>query len=422
VGPGELQSHIKALDNGADPSRREVIHRLKQYEEQEWDAAPPKLIQTLVESLQQQLGRAASQPLIRQEIATTLGSMGARAEAAVPELKELLNENLPHGVREAAACALGRIGKKSRVAVDELIALLSSGRPTLVIQAVRALGDIGCADARVRTALVTLWLSPQSVTVHLQTAIALCKLKIEATGLLRLVTNTLVASREVPVRKAAAEALSWCDKGDLDVVPALLAAALKEKDDDVREAAEAALRRLRLAHEKAVQICVDQLKDSVHAESALRQSGQLAVPCLIVALGADEPVVREKAVRILGSLGEAAAGAVGELTAVLQDKDPDVRLTAAKSLWNISKNPELVVPVLVRLLRDKQPAARESTDARRRFLQTVMEALQRIGPPAKAAIPALAEKAKDANRIVSESAQTALKEIGDPARATSPSR
>jgi hypothetical protein len=49
---------------------------------------------------------------------------------------------------------------------------------------------------------------------------------------------------------------------------------------------------------------------------------------------------------------------------------------------------------------------------RRTFLQTVMEALGRIGPPAKGAVPALTAMAKDANRHVRESALLALAKIG----------
>jgi HEAT repeat protein len=408
---GKLQGHIHALASGDATSRREAIDSLKRYEEQEWEAASPKAIQALVESLQRQLASEATQPFLRREIALVLGSMGPRSEAAIPQLRELLQESVPHGIREAAAGALGKIGKKSRSAVDELIVLLSTGRPTLVVEGVRALGHIGCADERVSAALVDLWVSPKSASVQLEVASALCKLKIQAAGLLRVLTTTLVTSREVPHRKAAALALAWCSKTDPDVVPALLTAALKEKDDDVRQVAEAGLRQLRLSHEQAVQMCAQQLKDSPTAESALRQSGPNAVPCLIEALGADDPDIREKAVRILGSLGEAAVDAVPRLTSVLKDGNLEVRLAAAKGLWNITKKAELVVPALVALLRDKKFAG-DATEARRRFLQTVIEALQRIGPAAKAGVPALKEKIKDENRIVSESARTALKEIG----------
>jgi HEAT repeat protein len=171
------------------------------------------------------------------------------------------------------------------------------------------------------------------------------------------------------------------------------------------------MEQLGLTPEKAIQVCSKQLKDSLYAETALRKSGPIAVPGLIEALKMDEPIIREKAIRTLGFIGELAVEAVPQLTKALHDKDPDVRLAAAKSMWNITKNAELAVPVLVGLLDDKRYTAPEAGEARRQFLQTVLEALQRIGPPAKSAIPALNHKTKDKNRLISESAFSALREI-----------
>jgi hypothetical protein len=121
--------------------------------------------------------------------------------------------------------------------------------------------------------------------------------------------------------------------------------------------------------------------------------------------------VRETAIRILSSLGEGAAEAVPALTTLLRDKDRDVRLAAAKSLWNITKQPEVAVPVLVDLLGVKWAAGQASSESRRGFLQTVIEALRRIGPPAQAAVAALQAKTKYHNRLVSESAFRALHAI-----------
>ena len=81
----------------------------------------------------------------------------------------------------------------------------------------------------------------------------------------------------------------------------------------------------------------------------------------------------------------AAAGAVAPLTNRLHDSNRAVRLAAA--------------------------FAGAAAQTRRRFWQTVMEALQRIGSAAKGGVPALTEKARDENRLISESARTALKEI-----------
>jgi HEAT repeat protein len=407
----KLQSHIHALERGNAGTHRETIDALKHYQEHEWAAAAPKLIQALVASLGKQLKSEGTQPFLRREIVLILGSMGPRSAAAIPQLTDLLHDSVPHALREAAASTLGKIASTAHGAVDQLIRLLSADRPALVMEGVRALGSIGKDDEKVSAALLDLWAAPTSAILHLEVAFALCKLRIEATGLRGVLTHTLVTSPEAALRKAAARALAWCKKTDPDVAPALLTAALKEKDDEVGQIAEAGLCQLGLSHDKARELCAQQLGSSAIAEAALRQSGPLAVPCLREALATHEPGIRERAVRILGSLGEAASDAVPDLTPLLLDNSLEVRLAAAKGLWNITKNAELVVPVLVALLRHKQTFARDAGEVRRRFLQTVIEALQRIGPAATKAIPALTEKTRDENRSVSDSARAALKEI-----------
>jgi HEAT repeat protein len=400
------------LESGNETSRRQALQSLRTHEGKEWATAPPKAVHALVESLQHHLVGEMKQTFIRQEIVAILGNIGPGAEPAIPQLIELLQEGIPDGIREGAAIALGKIGREARVAVDHLVKVLSNGRPTLAVQAARALGDIGCADQRVRTALTNLWLSPpHSQTSQVQTAIALCKLKIDANGLLRFLTSMLAANPDASLRNAAAEGLAWCGKNEGDVVPALLAAAVNDKNEEVRQRAETSLDQLRLSREKAIELCSKQLKDSPYAETALRNCGQLAVPALIEALEAKESTIKEKAARILGSLGELAAAAVPELTAALHDRDAEIRLAAAKGLWNITKKAEDVVPVLVDLLEKEWAAEQNANESRRRFLQTVIEALQRIGLPAKAAIRALTGKTRDKNRLVSESALSALKEI-----------
>jgi HEAT repeat protein len=224
------------------------------------------------------------------------------------------------------------------------------------------------------------------------------------------VTKTLVANQNLGLRKAAAEALAWCGKNDVDVVPALTC-ALFEEDEDMQRLAKAGLEHMRLTHEKAVAHCARQLKDSLYAEAALRKSGPAAVPALIEALDTSEPTAREKAARTLGGMGEGAAVAVPVLTRVLKDKQMEVRLAAAKALWIITKNADLVVPVMAELLKGKWSTAPDVSEERRRFLQSVIESLCRIGPPAKAAAAALHDKAKDDNRLIRESALRALREI-----------
>jgi HEAT repeat protein len=379
-----LHKHIQALDEGDEAARRQAIQSLKLYEGQEWATAPAKVIHSLVTSLQTQLLSRRKVPSIRQDLATILGNVGRRAEPAIPQLLELLQEEVPDGIREAAATALAKIGQDAT----------------------------GTIQYRLQTALVNLWLSsPQSQKSQVQVALALCKLNIEAKGLVRFLTSTLVAGQDTSRRKCVAAALAWCNKNEVDVVPALLAAALDDKDEEVRQRAAAGLDQLRLSHDKAIHLCTKQLKESSYAETALRKSGQPAVAALIEVLRTAESTTRAKAARILGSFGELAVDAVPALTAALHDEDLDVRLAAAKGLWNVTKNADVVVPVLVDLLKDKWAAAFEVEESRRRFLQSVLESLGRIGPPAKAAVSTLSTIAKHKNRHISESAVYALRQI-----------
>jgi HEAT repeat protein len=417
---GQLRNHIKALKTGDKPSRLEALRSLKTHERPEWATAPPELVGPLVESLRCQLTGSPGgngltfPPAFRQEAATILGNIGPRSGPAIPQLIELLNKDQGEVVREAAATALGKIGKEARVAVDALLNVLQPDcRGTLAGRVARALGDIGRTDDRVRSALVDLWRLPGD-SLKSQAAIALCQLRADAPGLLTNLTGTLVNHRDASLRKSAAEALGFRSKNDPGVVPAL-AAALHDDDEGVRALAGAGLQRMHVSQGKAIELCCQQLKDVPCAETALTRFGRGAVAALIQALGAEDSTTRQKAARTLSGIGEAATAAAAALSQALHDGDWDVRLSAAKALWSISKEPEEVVPVLADLLGGKWSPAAHVGDLRRRFLQEVIEALGRIGPQARAAIPSLLEKARDENRHVLESAIRALRQIDSDA-------
>ena len=411
----QLHQHITELENGDDAVKRQALLSWRHHNEQEWGTAPIEVRGGVIEALKAHLLHGTKQPSAQKDVATILGNMGPLSKSAVPQLIELLHESVPDLVREAAATALGKIGKEAKVAVDQLVQLLEKSRPALTAQVIRALGNMGFANGTVRSVLVNLWLSPLPVQgAKAQVAIALCKLHIPAENLLATVTRTLVTSQDVGLRKAAAEALSWCSKSEIDVVPALLTASLSDTNEEVRQVAQAGLDQLRLSNEKAIHLCSGQLGDSFYAETALRKSGEPAVPALIKALGTDDPAIRLKAARTLGCLGEVAAEAAPALTAALQDDNLEVRLAAVKGLWNINKTADDVVPTLVGLLEGQGAADLEDAETRRRFLQTVMEALRRIVPPATAAGPALTALANDSNRLIRESALLTLEKIAPP--------
>jgi HEAT repeat protein len=409
----QLHSHVLALEGGDHALKRRTFQSLRDQDEQEWAGAPAEAILPLVNALKGQLLYDPKQTFNQKEAATILGNMGLHSKPAVPHLVELLRKGVPDPVREAAATALGRIGKGAEAAVDRLVQLLAHSSPVLSRRAIRALGNIGCADARVRSALVNSWLSPhQAEGDKAQLAIALCQLHIAAQDLLETVTKTLVVGQDLSLRKLAAEAVAWCNKGDPGVVPALLTASLSDRHEEVRQTARAGLDRMGLSHEAAILLSAKQLGDSPYAEAALRKSGQMAVPALVKALAAKEPETRVKGARTLGSMGGMAAEAAPALAGALHDTDPEVRLAAAKGLWDVTNTPDLAVPALVGLLKVKGTSDQEGGNDRRMFLQTVMEALGRIGPPAQGAVAALTAMAKDQNRHVRETALVALKKIG----------
>jgi HEAT repeat protein len=408
----QLRKCLTGLEKSDDNSRRHILGILRQLTDQEWADVPVDLTQRLIKSLVSHLRAESKQQVVQKEIATILGHMGARSKPALPQLIELLQDRVPDQVREAAVTALGRIGKPARTALDCLLPMVDHARAALSIQVVRAIGNIGCGDERVRSSLLSLWSSPTYTEAgKAQVAIALCKLQIDANNLVGTLTKNLMSHQDAIYRKAAAEALARCSENALDVVPALLAASTRDTNDEVRQMAKAGLDQMGLTPEKAVHLCAKQLRDGCYAEAALRKSGAVAIPALIEALDSDDAGVQVKAGRTLGCLGELAAAAVPALEALLNAHDREVRLAAAKSLWNITNNAEIVVPTLVSLLDKSRAADADSSEARRMFLQTVMEALGRIGPPAKSAKLALLRKTTDKCRHISESARYSLRSI-----------
>lgn len=211
----QLHELLREIEDADDTLLREALRSLMQFEEQEWAAVPAEVSRPVVTALKAQLFKVrllkgAQQLAVQKAVVTILGNLGPRSKAALPQLIELLQEGVADSVREAAANALGKFGREAGAAVGPLVGLLSNSRPGLVAVSVRALGDIGCADARVRTALVGLWPSPpQLQAANAPVAIALCKLGIDAPDRVGSLTRTLAAGQEARVRTAAAEALGW---------------------------------------------------------------------------------------------------------------------------------------------------------------------------------------------------------------------
>lgn len=412
-----IHSQLKALASEAEAERSEALRFFKAADAADWESAPADQVAKVVREVQQQLAAKPRRPAVRQALLAVLGNIGPRAKAALPEMIEMLQDKSSDGTREAAAVAIGRLGAAASGAAEALVESLTEARSAFGGKILRALAESGASDKRTKAALLALWDAPElSEFGRFQVAYALCKLQIETTRLYRFLSDALVGHKETQQRKAAAEALGWCEPTAPDVVPALLVAALKDKNDEVKELAEASLEQMKLTRAKAIRICAQQLGTSPFAEAALRNCGDAALADLTEAAKSTDAKTCETAVRTLGGLGEAAASAAPTIAKLLSNPRFDVRLSAAKSLWNITKTPEMVVPVLIDLLHEKWFDASAGPEARRQAMQTVIESLWRIGPAAEAAVPALARKAKDSNRSISESAQNAIQKIAPLAK------
>ena len=86
------------------------------------------------------------------------------------------------------------------------------------------------------------------------------------------------------------------------------------------------------------------------AAHALGRIGAAAVPELVKALESPDPVIREKAVGVLGRMGPDAEAAVPALVKLLEDPDEGVRKATARTLGQIGPAAKEAVPSLMQKL------------------------------------------------------------------------
>ena len=143
------------------------------------------------------------------------------------------------------------------------------------------------------------------------------------------------------------------------------------------------------------------------------QAFDFSVKELIGQLNSPDAAARLAAIDQLGAQGANAVGAVGPLTSLLKDDDPAIRRQAVKALIAIHPGPKVMIPLFIQLMKDPDPGVQMRvlnavTEAGETAVPSLIEALKndevaswscvvlrQIGPVAKAAVPALAEKLKD---------------------------
>jgi len=321
------------------------------------ERAPPQALD-IINSIQlvaesNQIKGTASVP-----VATITGLIASEANlSGEPEyygqpLSELISE-LEGGERRVAAIqAIAALGPEAKSAVEPLVALLADADAETKGHVAMALGRIGPDAAAALPSLIA------------------------AAG-----------DTDANVRQNVVEALGRIGAQDPGVVPAL-AAALRDDDYNVVLFAITALRHVGAGAAEAVPALVEVLPENPSAISALAAIGpaaQDAVPALVdVALeGINSDVTREAA-RALGDISDVAVATVTER---LGDSNSDVRARAAEILGVLGPRAASAVPPLAEALQDEIPAVQSSA----------ARALGDIGPAAEAALPQLREAL--ANRV-----------------------
>lgn len=149
----------------------------------------------------------------------------------------------------------------------------------------------------------------------------------------------------------------------------------------------------------------------LQAEAA-RALGKIGAPAegageaLIAALNRRDPGLRCAAAQALARVAPLVPAAVAALRAATGDANGSVAVCAASALWAATGDGRAILALAERL---SDPEARDAA----------VQALYRIGPPAKAAVPALQSVRAGNDRLFREAVGMALGKITVPAMARS---
>jgi HEAT repeat protein len=189
-----------------------------------------------------------------------------------------------------------------------------------------------------------------------------------------------------------------------------------------------------MAIDSSIKELVGQLKSSdesvrLKAIDQLGAQGEKAaeaVAPLAALLKDGSAPVRAHAARSLGEIGAPAKSAAPELAALLKDADDTVRRQAVNALVAIRPGPKVMLPLFIKLMEDSDPGVQmrilnATAEVGEAAVPALIEALKNdktaywacivlreIGPAAKDAAPALAEKLKDSRPEIRREAVLAL--------------
>lgn len=334
----------------------------------------------------------------------------AIGEPAAGVLREALADKefrWPH----VAAAVMLKIDPKAKAAVDTLLATLKEGDAGARAMAADVLGRVKLEAATVMPALLKA-LRDTDDDVCKNAAGSLGNLGAAA------IEPMIAALSDAGVRRPGyiAEVLSRFGPAARKAAAALIT-LLKKGDSGEREEAIRCLGRIEAEPAAVVGPLIGALSDAKDniSEMAARLLGRIgdpAIAALTEAL-ADKKVKRPgHAALALAMIGPPARGATDRLIALLKANDENTRGLAVYALGYVADGAEKVVSALVDVLKNDPSAYRVQMYA--------AEALGRIAPPARAAIPALTEALKHTSEPVRQAAAAAIENIKSPVPRSNP--
>jgi HEAT repeat protein/flagellar basal body rod protein FlgF len=348
----------------------------------------------------------AGPPEMRIDAAWALGQIGDEARAAVPLLTGMLQSE-DWELRRAASTALQRTAPDSAVVTQAMVeawtAALGGDDPRHRYEAAAALGRMGGKAAAAVPRLMERLDDPTSGAAR-----ALGQIGPAAAGAVAALAKAL-QHQEPYVREQAADALGRIGPQARAAVPALLE-AMKDADWEVRWRAATAIGLIGAKDSGCLAVLTGLLEDenSYVRQRVAETLGQLGVGStkierLLQQAGrAEELGERVWPLFALGLIGEKPASSVLSLTAILLRDERSVRLAACEALARLGPLAKPAVPVLAELAGGRDGAVAAAA----------IDALAAMGPAAADAVGRLSLALEDDNPFIRRRAAKALGCIG----------
>jgi HEAT repeat protein len=339
----------------------------------------------------------------RLEAIGLLEKLGPQRNDALPALVGVLKDE-DEEVRSRAAVLLGSIGAPARAA---LIRASESSCERTRVGALMAFEKMKSPGRSVTQAVVKA-LGDKSPAVRTKAADTLGTFRDPST--IKSLINLLSRENQAEVREYVICALENFEPVPRAAIPSLIEILLKN-EEDAQRAAWALSRAGKPAIGPLIAVLRDAMRERLHSVvirslADIGPDAAAAVPLLKEKLNSHDKDIKRETIWALGAMGTKAGEAMSELKRILPNSLPSHRVFIAESISKIAPDDPLPCQVLAAELRNPDWDIRNKS----------AWALERMGPRAAKAVPALVTALSDLIDDVRKPASIALGAIGPKAK------